>query len=263
MTNEKRPFVWEMVKEAVEDLGGKTTNIAVRNWILDKYPGTNISTINCQIIVCTVNHYSRIHYSENQKPRQATSRCDLLYRPATGEIEWYDPSQHGLWEIFEQDDGKLIVQKVGTEPTTPQNDGDSFAAEAHLRDYLAKNLEIIEEGLQHYVDDNGQMGVEFSTPIGRIDLLTVDTQGGYLVIELKLARGPDQVCGQILRYVGWVKRHMARDKPVRGLIIAQHISDKIRYALTDIPNINFLQYKLNITLENVPDLDNELKIKHV
>jgi len=45
------------------------------------------------------------------------------------------------------------------------------------------------------------------------------------------------------------------------LIIAQHISDKIRYALTDIPNIYFLEYKLNITLDKVPDLDNELKSK--
>jgi len=54
---------------------------------------------------------------------------------------------------------------------------------------------------------------------------------------------------------------MVRDKPVRGLIIAQHISDKIRYALTDIPNIYFLEYKLNITLDKVPDLDNELKSK--
>ncbi|MFN8007523.1 MAG: hypothetical protein U0V70_10965 [Terriglobia bacterium] len=37
--------VWKMVKEAVEALGGKTTNVAVRDWIQKKYPGTNPTTI--------------------------------------------------------------------------------------------------------------------------------------------------------------------------------------------------------------------------
>lgn len=59
-----------------------------------------------------------------------------------------------------------------------------------------------------------------------MDLLTVDKQGGLLIVELKVERGPDEVCGQIMRYFGWVKRHVANDKPVRGLIIAQHISDR-------------------------------------
>jgi len=66
-----------MVKEAVEALGGTTTNIAVRDWILKKYPGTNPTTIGCQIIVATVNHASRIHYPENQKPRLAEAQYDF------------------------------------------------------------------------------------------------------------------------------------------------------------------------------------------
>lgn len=253
----KKPPVWKMVKEAVEALGGTTTNIAVRDWILKKYPGTNPTTIGCQIIVSTVNHASRIHYPENQKPRKAEAQYDFLFRPATGALEWYDPAQHGQWEIAELEDGKLVAREITkqTDLVDPGEPGKSFAAEHHLRDFLAKNLHVIEDGLQLYVDEGGTVGVEYKTPMGRMDLLTVDKQGGLLIIELKVERGPDEVCGQIMRYFGWVKRHVANGKPVRGLIIAQHISDRIRYALADVPGVTAREYKLHITLADVPHVD--------
>jgi hypothetical protein len=248
-----------MVKEAVDTFGGKTTNVAVRDWILKKYPGTNPSTIACQIIVCTVNHPSRIHYPENQRPRPANAQYDFLFRPSSGQLEWFDPLLHGQWEIGEREDGKLVVEEVGEQehdelPAISEG-GNSFAAEAHLRDYLAKNLDVIENGLQLFVDDTGTVGVEYRTAMGRIDILAVDKTGGLLIVELKVERGPDEVCGQIMRYFGWVKRHLAKDKPVRGLIIAQHISDRIRYALADVPNISAREYKLSITLQDVLHID--------
>lgn len=254
-----KPPVWKMVREAVEDLGGKTSNVAVRDWILRKYPGTNHSTIGCQIIVCTVNHASRIHYPENCKPRKAEAQYDFLFRPATGEVEWYAPERHGLWEIAELEDGTLVAREVQVESNEVDNKAEiidrSFAAEAHLRDFLVKNLGTIEEGLQLYVDESGTVGVEYKTDMGRIDILAVDKNGWLLVVELKVERGPDEVCGQIMRYVGWVKRHIAAGKPVRGLIVARHISDRIRYALADVPDITTREYQLNITLRDVPHVD--------
>lgn len=246
-----------MVREAVEALGGKTTNIAVRDWILKKYPGTKPNTIGCQIIVCTVNHLSRIHYPENQKPRLADAQYDFLFRPATGELEWYDAARHGQWEIAELEDGKLVVREArpGGGTDEPAESENSFAAEAHLRDFLAKNLQVIEEGLELYVDDGGTVGKEYRTVIGIMDILAVDKKGGLLIVELKVERGPDAVCGQIMRYVGWVKRHLANGKPVRGLIVAQHISDRIRYALADVPDVSAFEYGLNITLRKVPHVD--------
>jgi hypothetical protein len=250
-----KPPVWRMVRDAVEALGGKTTNVAVRDWILKRYPGTNTTTIACQIIVCTVNHASRIHYSDNQKPRKASGSHDFLFRPSSGEVEFYDPAHHGVWEIAELDDGKLAVRREGEieeiQPPVPEN---GFAAEAHLRDFLVKNLHLIEEGLRLYADVGGSDGVEYQTAIGRIDILAVDKNDNLLIVELKVARGPDQVCGQIMRYVGWVKRHLAKKRKVRGLIIAQHISDKLRYALADVPDVSTREYKLHITLQEVAQL---------
>jgi hypothetical protein len=80
MSPKAKPPVWKMVKEAVEAIGGTTTNIAVRDWILKKYSGTNPTTISCQIIVSTVNHASRIHYPENQKQIAVGIEEDLRLR---------------------------------------------------------------------------------------------------------------------------------------------------------------------------------------
>jgi hypothetical protein len=43
-----------MIKEAVENLGGKATYSEIKDYIRNKYGEVNESTINCQIIVCTV-----------------------------------------------------------------------------------------------------------------------------------------------------------------------------------------------------------------
>jgi hypothetical protein len=205
---------------------------------LEHYPGTNTATIQAQTVVCTVNHASRIHYPENKKPRQADSQYDFLFKPERGRLELYDAARHGTWEIVESEDGRLLVTQVDEMPEPDgQAEGEAFAAEAHLRDYLAQHLEVIEPGLQLFTDDEGTVGVEYVTDVGRIDILAVDAEGGLRVIELKVSRGPDAVCGQLLRYMGWVKRHLAYGRRVRGLIIAQHISDRIRYALADVTDV--------------------------
>jgi RecB family endonuclease NucS len=129
-----------------------------------------------------------------------------------------------------------------------------LTAESHLRDYLVQHLGDIEAGLDLFVDDNGVDGVEYSTPIGRIDILAMDSTGGYVVIELKLAHGPDAVCGQLMRYMGWVKRHLADGSTVRGIIVAQRISDRIRYAMADVPNVQLKEYELSLILRDAESL---------
>lgn len=112
-----KPTVWQMVGEAVQALGGSTTNAAVRRWVWDRYPGTNRSTIDCQMIAGTVNHPSRVHYGIDARPRPANNpQLDVYYRPARGQIERYDPDRHGRWEIYAADNGKLSVRPVNEWP---------------------------------------------------------------------------------------------------------------------------------------------------
>jgi len=44
-----KPYVWQMVEEAVENLGGKATYSQIKDCIRNKYGDVNESTINCQI----------------------------------------------------------------------------------------------------------------------------------------------------------------------------------------------------------------------
>jgi len=124
-----------------------------------------------------------------------------------------------------------------------------FAAEADLRDFLAKSPTCIEAGLRLY-DQNGKSGVEFALDDGRIDLLCIDAQNRFVVIELKVAKGRNKALGQILYYMGWVDKHLGNG-PCRGIIIAKDIPDELVLAIQRVPGVSLYRYKLAVSVELV------------
>ena len=50
MESQPKPFVWQMVKEAVEVHGNKSTNTAIRDWILEHYPGVNVNSYRTPLL---------------------------------------------------------------------------------------------------------------------------------------------------------------------------------------------------------------------
>jgi len=129
-----------MIKEAVEALGGTATYRKIITYIREKYRDVNEGTIRCQIVICTVNHPSRIHYPQNQRPRICNdSRYDFLYQIAPGEVTLYDPEKHGTWAIVEEE-GELKIQRLDrdrfpepptTKPKSPQPPHAEKATENH------------------------------------------------------------------------------------------------------------------------------------
>jgi hypothetical protein len=124
-----------------------------------------------------------------------------------------------------------------------------FALEAHLRDFLAKNLDRIEPGLRLYTDDN-RIGIEYPIDHGQIDLLAVDSNGTHVVIELKLSRGRNRTLGQLLYYMGWVDQHLGIG-PCRGVIIASEITDDLIVAVSRVPGVSLARYKMSFAVEPV------------
>lgn len=94
------------------------------------------------------------------------------------------------------------------------------ALETRLRDFLAKNLDRVEPGLKLYASQE-RSGIEFPVDGGRIDLLAVDQNGQYVVVELKLSQGRNKALRQLLYYMGWVDQSLGH-APCRGLIIADN-----------------------------------------
>lgn len=136
----------------------------------------------------------------------------------------------------------------------------AFALEAQLRDFIAGNLARIGVDSKRIVlfrDENGREGVEYPTPVGNIDILGIDDEGTLYVFELKLSRGPDRAVGQLARYMGWIKHHLASGKKVRGIVVASEIDDKTRYAASIIPDVVLLEYEVQFQLKRIADIDAE------
>jgi hypothetical protein len=56
--------------------------------------------------------------------------------------------------------------------------------------------------------------------------------------------------GQLLRYIGWVKRHLAdTGDEVYGMIISRQVDDALRYTLVTLPNVEFRLYEVEFHLK--------------
>jgi len=254
-----KPAVCEMIKEAVEYYGGRASYKQIKEYIKNNYGKINEGTINCQIAALSVNMPSRIHYPENKKERicDPSNKYDILYNLGNGLVEFYDPNKHGRWAIKKDEYGKLkVVQIFEDEPEEiSEEENWHFPVEAHLRDFIVENLSSIQidgKNLELYVDENSRDGKEYITKVGRIDILAIDSDKNFVVIEIKQGIAKDDALGQLLKYMGWVKKNLAKDKEVKGVIIAYDIDEKLKYAATMVDkDISLFKYSIKFELNKI------------
>ena len=89
---------------------------------------------------------------------------------------------------------------------------------------------------------------------GPIDILAQTRSGdSFVVIELKKGRPSDQVVGQVLRYMGWVKKNLcANGQAVKGLVICRDPDPKLSYALEMTNGIDVRYYSVAFKLQEAP-----------
>jgi hypothetical protein len=114
--------------------------------------------------------------------------------------------------------------------------------EANLESIIIEHLDEIEEGLELIQRQYVCSGV------GRIDLLCKDKRGDIVVIELKkFGAKQDSIIDQVTRYMGWVKKHIAKGaQKVRGIIVVAKADDRLHYAVAAIPNVEIKTWNLTI-----------------
>lgn len=161
------------------------------------------------------------------------------------------------WEIVKENEGRTDEDDI-----IEFEDEQYFRLERHLHNFLVDNWDktILGNEWEIYKEpDDDLKGFEFPTGIGRIDILARHKNNReWLVIEVKRGRAADDVVGQLLRYIGWVRKHLAgHEENVRGLIISADHDEKLQYALYGInqPPISFMRY--HIKFELVPVLSSE------
>jgi len=152
-------------------------------------------------------------------------------------VDLYTRVNHILWLAYEEE---------GLEVKPPVI---SVSLERDLRDFLAGNPDLIEKGLS-------VVGKEYDiSGAGRVDLVCKDKRGNYVVIETKKGRESDQVVGQILRYIGGLRKE---GKKARGIIIVNEPDEKLGFAIEAVKDFIKLKYykvKFEITDSYTGTLD--------
>ena len=130
--------------------------------------------------------------------------------------------------LFGIDNNKLVIE------------GD----EADLAQYLTKNPQVIEAGIQI-------TGREIDTPLGKIDLMGTDKEGRTIIIELKKSSISPADAFQIIRYresfVG------LRNDPgqIRAIIVGSTISERLKEFLAE-NSVDFVSVKWQELFPAVP-----------
>jgi hypothetical protein len=164
---EKRPFIREMIAEAIDSFDGVVSNTEIRNYIHSKWDDVKDQSINAHILLLTVNTDSRTNWPENQKARTSNdSRYDLLFSTGRGTVIKYNPEQHGLWEIYEVDLGKYAVRKLNDTDMISEalKSYKEFIRSSHLDDEVYK-WRAIKHFQDHWNADAEDFGVMFEEAI--------------------------------------------------------------------------------------------------
>jgi len=119
-----------------------------------------------------------------------------------------------------------------------------LSRESDIQNYIVDNPQTLEKGLK-------VLEKEYTTPIGRVDILAQDRKSNYVVIEVKAGYADISTFGQISSYIGLIQKELAKDRKVRGIIVASDFDNKIRAAILTNPSISLKKYKVSFQFEDV------------
>lgn len=241
-----RLLIHDMVSSFNLRPGDKFTRQDAIEWFSEHYPRIKRGTIGCHLSRLSTNDKNRLHH--NAKPHED----DLLCYLGNGVYRLYNPEAdpQPLWPQAHCE-ANAEIDKDEPADSEIESGSSEFPLERDLRNYLEKNLCVIEPGLRLYEDEELR-GVEFPVGSRRIDLLAIDADGSFVVIELKVSRGYDRVVGQIARYMAWIRENLADPgQKVRGVIVARSITEDLILASSLIPDLQLYEYEMSLSVRRV------------
>ena len=175
---------------------------------------------------------------------QARKKYGLLagYFPMIKIVRWKRSLPYNLiWPDLSTKDVRSRIAKI--------TETDAFTIECGNKMYerlgfgaADGEVIILEKGLEEAMKPNlDKMGLrlagkdireQFSMPgAGRSDLICLDEKDNLVVIELKRGRSSNEVVGQVLTYVGYLKENVAGPgQEVKGWIITGSYDESLRLA---------------------------------
>jgi len=160
-----------------------------------------------------------------------------------GRYKLYNPEKDDINVLLEEEES---FEDIETEEIFEA----AISFEKDLEEYIIRDLNQIENGLELYSKE-GLTGRQFNTEVGRVDILAIDKNMNFVVIELKAGTAKYSVIGQILGYISWIRRNIAEGREVRGIIIADDFDKRLKYATAEIPIVSLKKYEVNFTFRDV------------
>jgi hypothetical protein len=126
-------------------------------------------------------------------------------------------------------DNILLALKIYQNLGYGNTDGNFFVLESGIEEAIKANISQL--GLT-LADQNIQQQCNLGIGIGRTDLICRDKKGNYVVLELKAVPSSDNVVGQLLRYMGYIRETWAEKegKDVKGIILTPSYDEQLRLA---------------------------------
>jgi restriction system protein len=229
-------------------------------------PGDIVIARRGRKVLAAVGDVTRgAYYSPGSNPILATpprlhpNFIDVSWRASPRDLVFDDIvfPMHTLMEIGEQQYEELVepeaVASTSLAAPEPTVSSIQFVLEKYLEEFIVSNFESIFGGkLKPVMDDEGVVGQQYPTEVGVIDILATEpSTQAYVVIELKKGRPSDQVVGQVLRYMGWVKEKLCKaGQPVKGLVICREPDQRLTYALSMTQNVQVKYYNVKFELRD-------------
>lgn len=217
---------------------GSLTKGQVLAWVGDNYPGNDFNTNTLQ-----------------QQLYRSCRNLESAQKSSAPKIIIYDKSSRTYRRVPSDylDSSEEFIDDVVVSEEADPGASSKFALEAHLRDYLSRNLFLLEKGLELWSSD--PPSVEYALEGRRIDILAKDQHGVPVVIELKLSKGHERTLGQALYYRGKLKQVLCLPR-VRIIMVAAEITEELGLASTEVPDVEAFSYKLTMQVEKI-DLSNQ------
>jgi hypothetical protein len=169
---------------------------------------------------------------------------------------WYAYLQGGVRQISEEDFRTITLgPQVGDLPKQPAQENlesaAEFALETHLEEFMDQNWESIDFGIKlARYETEEQSGRQFPAGPWSIDFLCTEVgSGSFVVVELKRGKTSDSTVGQVLRYMSWVRKNLAKEgQKVKGIIIAKEVDEALSYAVRDLNDVRVSTYSVDFKL---------------
>ena len=119
---------------------------------------------------------------------------------------------------------------------------------------LADMPQSLEPGLKVFRDGAGKaVGAGYVSGVGDIDLLATDKSGDLVVVMISEQEQGEELIGEVLQRVGWVRKHLgAGKKQVRGIVLCQEPPESLSYAAAAVADtIAFKTYRIALTFEDL------------